>query len=294
MSESTTKEEPEGTKPVRVSASQLDTFEKCSLKCKFNYIDKVERVSSLAAVRGTFVHSVLEGLYELDSEERDLDTTKLIARAEWDLLVENNEEFQSLELEDQAQREFRQESWKLIRRLWEIESPKSVEVDSNEMKLEFDIEEGVHFIGYADRLDRVGDGIEVIDYKTGKRPANRFAGDKKRQIKLYALAVDEMTGKPVRKGKLLFFGGTTPGIITVKINESIIQETKVELITDARKIKKAKNGDLSEIKATPHTLCGWCDFFAHCQEGQEYITKRVKDGDFRRLDAPGVVYLGLP
>ena len=97
----------------------------------------------------------------------------------------------------------------------------------------------------------------------------------------------------MKRGKLLFFGGTTPGIITVKVDEPILEETEINLILDSREIKQAREGDLSHLNATPHTLCAWCDFFAHCEEGQEYITKRVKDGNFNRMDAPGVEWLGL-
>lgn len=283
-------EEPTG---VRVSASQLDAYEKCSLKWKFMYIDKIRPEATAAMVTGTFVHSVFEMLYERPGEERTEENAKLIAREEWNKLVET-EDFQAFDLTEPEQKEFRVNSWRLIKRLWEIERPENVEVHANEMKFEYDLEEGLSFIGFADRLDVGRNGsIEIVDYKSGKRPAMKFAGDKKRQIRLYALAVNKILGLPVSRGKLLFFGGGSPGIITVKITDDIINETEVELLADARKVKKAKLGDLSDIQATPHTLCGWCDFATMCPVGETYLRNRVESNDFRRLDAPALKELGI-
>jgi hypothetical protein len=38
-------------------------------------------------------------------------------------------------------------------------------------------------------------------------------------------------------------------------------------------------------EANTGPLCGWCDFFPYCSEGQEYVMGRLDQGNFRK-DAP--------
>lgn len=278
---------------VRVSASQLDSFDKCSLKWKFQYIDKLESERTLPQIKGSFVHAVLEDLFELPPVERTPDNAKTIARVRWDEMVETDE-YKEYDFSEAEALQFRQEAWLLILAEWQVENPESVDVKSIEIKIEYDLDDESSFIGYADRLDNLKDGIAVVDYKSGRRPANRFSGDKKRQIRLYALGVKKMLGERVTRGKLLFLGGDHPGIISEKITESILEETEEDLMFDTRKIVEARRskGEL-HIKAGTSPLCGWCEFVGLCSEGESYLRGRIANGDWKRYDAPAIQTLDI-
>lgn len=277
---------------IRVSASQIDTFEKCGYKWKLRYIDKIYGDPTPAQQMGTFVHEVLENLYELPSDKRSEEAAKRFAREIWDQFSET-EDFKFFNLSEEEKLEFRRNSWKLIRRLWDIENPEKIEVDSVEMELKFPLFDDVSFIGFADRVDATDSGHSVVDYKSGKRPANRFSGEKKRQIRLYAIGVEEVTGKEVTRGKLLFLGGDQPGIISEKITDEIKSETWDELKRFANEIAVAYDTGGEMLKPTTHVLCGWCEYIHLCSSGENFLRYQVKNGEWKRYDAPAIKYLGL-
>ena len=285
-------EEAEEIKKVRVSASQLDSFEKCSLKWKFKYIDKLPTERTLAQIKGSFVHEVLEDIFLLSPDDRTPENAKPIARERWNAMVETDE-YKEYGFTEEEAKKFMRDAWLLILSEWELERPENIEVREVEIKIEFDLSDDASFIGYADRLDYAKDGIVCVDYKTGKRPANRFSGDKRRQIRLYALGVKEMTGEKVTKGKLLFLGGE-PGIISEHIDDKIVAETKKDLLSDTRKIVEAKESEGKlHIKPKTSPLCGWCEFIDRCSTGEKYLRNRVKNGDWKRYDAPAIQILNI-
>src|SRR3989338_5719784 len=49
---------------MRISYSALETFKRCPLKFKFQYIDKIKTPKSKEAVFGTLLHSALKILHE--------------------------------------------------------------------------------------------------------------------------------------------------------------------------------------------------------------------------------------
>lgn len=272
---------------LRLSSSQLSTYEQCPRKWKHRYIDKIYGDPTAAMVMGTFVHAIFEDLFVLPKDERTEDQAKVIAREQWEKLEEDSD-FTQFGLDEKEQKDFRVKSWNLVRRLWDLENPQFVDVVDVEMKVEFEVCEGVSMIGFIDRLSSSNGKIDIIDYKTGKRPRKNYEDDKVRQIYLYGLAVSKLMDTEVGKGKLLFLGGNDPGIVMRSITPKIIDETERHLIEDALEIVAAKKSDVHEANTGP--LCGWCDFFPYCSEGQEYVMGRLEQGNFRK-DAPAVLMM---
>jgi ATP-dependent exoDNAse (exonuclease V) beta subunit len=68
--------------------------------------------------------------------------------------------------------------------------------------------------GFVDLVLEEDDGLTVVDYKTdrtGGTPGLRRAADRYRpQVASYALALEEATGRPVRRGVLVFVGDGDP------------------------------------------------------------------------------------
>lgn len=282
MSEATDKDDA-----IWLSSTQLSMFKQCALKWKFRYIDKLRGESTPAMVTGTFVHSVFEHLYGLPPKERTIDSARVIAREQWNLLTET-EEFKAFELTDEDQKPFRVNSWNLIKRLWDLERPQFLNIVGLEQKVSFEITPGVQFVGFIDRLSAASNGLVVSDYKTGKRPWKNYEDDKVEQIMLYALAVSKLQDDRVSKGQLLFLGGSQPGVISRSVTEKALEKTEQKLLADAVEIQAASTSTEWETCVGP--LCGWCDFIHLCEDGQSYVQGRLKEGNFRE-DAPAVVFL---
>jgi superfamily I DNA/RNA helicase/RecB family exonuclease len=63
---------------------------------------------------------------------------------------------------------------------------------------------GVPWVGIIDRLDRMNDGLRVVDYKTSKSPATHADAKSSIQLAFYATAVADQTGDEVVSAEMWF------------------------------------------------------------------------------------------
>src|SRR5687768_4756572 len=66
-----------------LSPSRAADFKTCPLLYRFRTIDRLPERKSLAAVRGTLVHSVLERLYDLPAAQRTVDAAQDLLEPAW-------------------------------------------------------------------------------------------------------------------------------------------------------------------------------------------------------------------
>src|SRR5215211_1671465 len=78
----------DGTAPRRpsLSPSRAADFKTCPLLYRFRTIDRLPERKSLAAVRGTLVHSVLERLYDLPAAQRTPEAARELVAPAWEEL----------------------------------------------------------------------------------------------------------------------------------------------------------------------------------------------------------------
>ena len=81
----TTPADDEARAPRRpsLSPSRAADFKSCPLLYRFRTIDRLPERKSLAAVRGTLVHSVLERLYDLPAAERTVANAQQLLAPAW-------------------------------------------------------------------------------------------------------------------------------------------------------------------------------------------------------------------
>ncbi len=257
------------TPPPRLSPSGASTFEQCPRRWRFRYVDRLPDPAGEAALAGSFAHRVLELLMQADPVGRTKDAAKAIARREWPE-TEAEDDFQSLELDNDGSRHFRWKAWQAIEGLWALEDPTTVEVRATEIDIEVDLG-GVPFRGIVDRLEEEGDGLVVTDYKSGRAPSPRYAKSRLDQVLLYAAAVTESTGEMPVRARLLYLGQRPVGTdVTPKAVDVVVEK----LVGTWSSLNSACETDAFEPRTGP--LCGWCAYAEHCHEGTVEIAERAK------------------
>jgi RecB family exonuclease len=110
--------------------------------------------------------------------------------------------------------------------------------------------------GSIDRIDACGDGVEIIDYKTGT-PKKKLEGPDREQLLLYQLAARDVLKLDVRKltyhylddNSELSFLGSDVDLLT-------LQESVQDRVSAIR---------LRQFLPRPGRHCGFCDFQDICE-----------------------------
>ncbi len=255
-------------------------FRQCPRRWKFRYVDRLPDPPGQAALAGTFAHSVLEGLMQMDKGERTFESVRGIAKREWPKM-ERSPAFQALGLDADAVRAFKWQSWEAITGLWDLEDPRAVDVDETELRVRVELG-GVPFLGYVDRIEIDGDEVVISDYKSGRPPPPRFESRSIEQVLLYAAAIAEMESRTPARVRLMYLGRKIiEAEVTAEAIDDVVdrlQETWADILEGLEK---------RDFPAKPTRLCGWCVFSEHCPEGTSQVM-RDRNHIFKEIHAEAV------
>jgi putative RecB family exonuclease len=265
---------PDATAPRRpsLSPSRAADFKTCPLLYRFRTIDRLPERKSLAAVRGTLVHSVLERLYDLPAAQRTVEAAQELLEPAW---AELREEPGVAELFAVAQDDGAEttpsapesvEAWllsagKLVERYFTLEDPTRIQPHGREELVEVTLPDGLLLRGFVDRLDVAPNGaLRVVDYKTGAVPREAFEGKALFQMKFYALVLWRTRGVVAAQLKLLYL--KDGDALTYAPDEGELLRFERTLIAIWAAIERAvSTGDFRPNKTR---LCDWCDHQAFC------------------------------
>jgi RecB family exonuclease len=255
------------TGQLRLSASQLDTFENCPLNYAYQYAAGVRSSGSVQASVGTIVHAALEqflqplinepSLRDSCSEDSLLETLDAV----WDSSV--------FEYRPQdADYRKRAEDW--LRMWWEGEWPLIDQMIATEHR--FLINVGPHQLaGSIDRISRdVYGRLEIVDYKTGN-PNGNGPVEENLQLAAYYLAAttdpELHTHGPPDRLRLHFLANGTD--VEQPIAPDHAEVTRQRIRERADKILT------EEFAPSLHAECRYCSFARVCPtqpEGREVGT----------------------
>ncbi len=245
---------------MRISYSALETFKRCPLKFKFQYIDKIKTPKSKEAVFGTLLHSALKILHEpgliIPTEEEIL---KFISD-NWDTSLYASEQESTMAFS---------QAIKIMKEYYAKNYPADFTVLALETPFEVPIQTGqeLHLItGKIDRVDKTGDGIlEVIDYKTAKKMPSQESVDKDLQLAVYHLGVANRWPSLTQDGRglktSLYFLKHGEKLSTTRTPQDLAA-TKESIIKDFETISRAAKE--AKFPPTPNALCDWCEFQKNC------------------------------
>jgi putative RecB family exonuclease len=268
------------------SHSRLSCFEKCPLKFRFKYIDKLEspREQGVEAFLGSLVHSTLEKLYK-DLRFKKLNTLDELLkwfREEWkrnwssDILI--------------VRKQFTQENYRKMaedyirdyyKRYKPFDQNRTIALEEKVM-ITLDPEGRYRLQGYIDRLAYAGKGVyEIHDYKTNFNiPIKQYIDDD-RQLALYALAVLN-NYQDARSVRLVWHFLSADKEVVIEKTQEELDKLKADTIKLIDSIKAER-----DFPPRPGPLCNWCEFRPECP-AQKHLVKVESLPPNRYLKEPGV------
>jgi len=240
---------------MRISYSALDTYQNCSLKYKYQNIDKIKEPKSKEAVFGTLIHSTLKFIHSPSLLPPNLEDALDFFSRNW-----NSDVFED-EMEDRAA--FSQ-GISMIQAYYKKNNPADFTIVDLESRFAIPIgaDSDQHVIsGIIDRIDKTEDGYEIIDYKTTKKMPSQEKVDNDLQLSVYMNAfLSRYPKEAANMDKLtvsLYYLKHGVKLSSNRTREQLEQANKLFLDV----ISHIEAGEFSP-NVTP--LCDWCGYQKIC------------------------------
>lgn len=243
-----------------LSPSRAKEYLQCPLKFRFSVVDRIMQPPTVATIRGTLVHAVLEALFDTEPAGRTEQYARNLVGVKWEELNAKNSEYLPVVEAEMVVSELLAQSEDLLSNYFHLEIPSRINPAGKEVYVQTRLPSGILLRGIVDRVDRAPDGrLRVIDYKTGKAPSTRFLDDALFQMRFYALVLREIDRLPSRM-QLLYL--KSQSVLTLDPQAADVDQFEDRLLTlwDAVS-KSALSGDFVPKKGP---LCGWCSYQAIC------------------------------
>jgi DNA helicase-2/ATP-dependent DNA helicase PcrA len=235
-----------------ISHKQVDDYQTCPLKYRYVHVLRVPILRHHAVVYGSTIHKVVEHylLRRAAGNYTSLEDLLAVYEREWD-----NQGFLTWEHEEARKAAGRQ----ALTRFWHEEEAGGTKPTYVEKEFGFSL--GADRVrGRFDRVDQDLFGATIIDYKTGDVAAQKVADRRAKeslQLKIYALAQYEMTGRLPARVELRFLESGLVGRHT---------PTDLDLAKAREAIAEAARGiRRREFEATPeYQACRYCPYNQIC------------------------------
>jgi RecB family exonuclease len=249
---------------LRTSYSRIGTYEDCHLRYFFGSVAGLDDRTSYQMAFGKLMHTV----FELAAKGEITDGAEALNAA-------YRERFDPTWFPSRAvAHQFWRDGMEMLSLWHRAEWEASREALAHE--IDFAIEVGRHLVrGRIDRIDRVGDGIALLDYKTGRSPATEEQATSSLQLAIYYLAAlrdPELAalGPPVEM-QLVYPARARQGRFTrVSQRPGPDHAERVE-----RRLLALLDGAAAEaFDPNPHADCRFCQFKPICPlwpQGEDFL-----------------------
>jgi DNA helicase-2/ATP-dependent DNA helicase PcrA len=244
----------------RLSASAVDTYERCGLQFKLERDWRLSAKPAAAMQYGAAIHRVLKTYFDSIALGRPKTDDELIDLFRRDLA-------DSKILEPYQHELYENQGVEQLRDFLAAVRLRTPQVLHTEQSFEIRLGETV-VAGRIDRIDQRPDGsVAIVDYKTGKARDQEDA-DESLQLSLYAIAAREKWGYNV--GALIFYN--------LEENVPVVTARSEGQLLEARgRVEAAAQGiaaGMFEAKTGMH--CNFCAYRSLCPEKEKRIPRRVE------------------
>jgi len=233
--------------------SRLATWQDCPRRYRFTYVDRPAPAKGPPWAHnsvGAVVHTALASWWELPLTRRTPESAAALVRAKW----------MALGFRDGAQAQsWRDRSATMVERYVEGIDPRDEPVGI-ERTVGMATEQ-LAFSGRIDRLDRRGDELVVVDYKTGRHVLSTDDTRGSLALALYALAAARTLRARCVRVELHHL--PTGEVHAWEHTDQTLDRHLGRAHAIAEEIRAAQ-----DFPPNPGPMCGWCDFAAHCPEGR--------------------------
>lgn len=248
------------TRPFALSPSRAREYLQCPLKFRFSTVDRIPQVPTEAQLKGTVVHEVLEGLFELPADQRNVEQAKSLLPAAWEKVLESERDSAEAFPNEVSLERAKTDTGNLLDNYFLLEVPANLEPVRKEEFIEVVLRSGLAVRGIADRVDEAPDGaLRVVDYKTGKAPSPRFMDEALFQMRFYAVMLKYAWRLPKRL-QLLYLRSVD--VLTLDPDHQDIERFEDYLYDLWLKIEQDAKAQNFAPRRSP--LCGWCDYQELC------------------------------
>jgi DNA helicase II / ATP-dependent DNA helicase PcrA len=247
-----------------LSYSQINTFKICPVHYKMDYILRIQKPDTAALSFGKSIHTSLKDFYQAaiagekvnkDILMKTLDnnwrTTGYHSKAHEDEMYKKGKEA----LSEFFEKEFDKNNLPKL-----LEQKFTVPLD---LKYAGEDKRRLVIGGVFDRVDDTGDGVEILDYKTGGNVPSQKDVDKDDQLTFYALAATKIPEEPFvddpKNVKLsLYYFEEQKRISTVRTSDQLVEAQK-EIFKYRKEIEE------SDFKCSGHYFCKTgCEYSMMC------------------------------
>jgi putative RecB family exonuclease len=252
----------EAPRLVRVTPARLGTWDDCPRRYRLTYLDRPAPVRSgarAASTLGAVVHLALRSLFALPPARRTPEAAARLVDRHW-----VSEGFRDAE---QAHH-YRERA-----RGWLAEYAEgAAEVDAVGLEQWVSVAVGgIVAEGRVDRIDRRGDELVVVDYKTG-RPATAEDARESRALALYALGAERTLRRRCVEVELHHLpsghvAGWRHDRESLAAHVAAAERSAAALAVAAEDLEAGADPE-ERFPARPAPRCGSCDVRRHCPEGR--------------------------
>ncbi|HEY2670401.1 MAG TPA: PD-(D/E)XK nuclease family protein [Rugosimonospora sp.] len=257
--------------------SKLAAYEDCPRRYRYSYVDRPTPVKGPPWAHnslGASVHTALRSWYALAPDKRRPEVLPTLLHATW-----VGEGYRDTEQERAAFA--RALAWleKYIAGLDPLDEPVGVErvvaVKTPTLALS----------GRVDRIDRRGEDLVIVDYKTGRAGLSEDDARGSRALALYAYAAERVFRRRCRRVELHHL--PTETVSGHEHTEQSLARHLGRAEAAARDIRAAESavagGDDPDraFPTNPGSLCSWCDFRRTCPAGADAPTREPWSGVLR-------------
>lgn len=250
---------------MRISYSAIDTYQNCSLKYRYQYVEKISEPKSKEAVFGTLVHSTLKFIHTPSLLPPTLEDALDHFSRGWnsEVFEVEEEERAAFALGVSMIQDYYKKNEIAAANIVDLESRFAIEIEEKPpSRISSEGSSVKHIVsGIIDRIDKTEDGYEIIDYKTTKKMPSQEKVDRDLQLSVYLNAF--LARYPKESANL---DKIKVSLYYLKHGVKLSSTRTREQLENAKSLFLEVIGAIESGRFEPNVtpLCDWCGYQKIC------------------------------